>query len=111
MKAVIELLIKTFVLLVTAYVVPGFHIQSYTSAFFVAIVLAILTILLKPILILLTLPITVLTLGLFTFVINAILLVIATNIVKGFTIDSFWTAIIASIVITLVGSLINTFLK
>lgn len=111
MKLIVELIIRAFVLLVTAYLVPGFHIQSYTSALIIAIVLGILNAFLKPILILLTLPFTILTLGLFTFVVNAILLIIASNIVKGFTIESFWTAIVASVVITIVGSLINIFLK
>lgn len=111
MKLIVGLIIRTFVLLVTAYLVPGFHIQSYSSALIVAIVLGILNALLKPILVLLTLPFTILTLGLFTFVINAVLLAIAANIVKGFTIDSFWTAIVASVVITIVGSLINIFFK
>lgn len=111
MKLVAELLIKAFVLLVTASIVPGFHIQSYGSAIVVAIVLAVLNVLLKPMLLLLTLPITILSLGLFTFVINAVLLLIATYFVKGFAIDSFWSAIVASVVITIVGSLIHIFLK
>ncbi|MBI2616678.1 phage holin family protein [Candidatus Gottesmanbacteria bacterium] len=110
MKLIVELIIRAFILLLTTYLVPGFHIQSYTSALIVAIVLAILNVLLKPLLLLLTLPLTILTLGLFTFVINAILLLIAANIVKGFTIDSFMTAIIASIVITLLSAVINAFL-
>lgn len=111
MKILIEWIIKTLVLLITSYLVPGFHIESYTSAFIVAAVLGILNILIKPILIILTLPVTILSLGLFMFVINAILLLIAAQIVKGFQIDSFGTAIIASIVITIIGSLLNWIFK
>ena len=111
MKLLADWIVRAFVLLITTYVVPGFRIESFTTALVVAAVLAILNLLLKPILVILTLPATILTLGLFMFVINAILLLITSNIVGGFKIDSFMTAILASIVITVVSSLINLIIK
>ncbi|OGG02249.1 hypothetical protein A2W14_05160 [Candidatus Gottesmanbacteria bacterium RBG_16_37_8] len=111
MKFLIDLLIRAMVLLLTAYLLPGFKIDSYTTALFIAIVLAILNILVKPLLIILTLPVTILTLGLFYFVINAILLVIASKFIDGFKIDSFTTAIIASIIIAIISALVNSIIK
>jgi len=111
MKILSEWIIRTLILLLTAYFVPGFKINSYTSAFAVALVLAVLNMFVKPILLLLTLPATILTLGLFMFVINAILLIIASKLVPGFEIDSFFTAIVASIVITIISSLVNFIFK
>ena len=107
MKLLAEWITRALVLLVTAYSVPGFKIDSTATAFVVAAVLGILNLLLKPFLVLLTLPATILTLGLFMFVINALLLLIASNVIRGFHIDSFVTAIIASLVISLVSSLLN----
>ena len=111
MKLIVDLLMRMVVLLITTYLVPGFHIDSYTTALVVAIVLGILNVLVKPILVFLTLPATVITLGLFIFVVNAVLLIIASKFIPGFRIDSFFTAIVASIVISLVSSLLSTLIK
>ena len=111
MKFLAEWLVRAFVLVITTYIVPGFRIDSFTTALIIAAVLAILNLLLKPILVILTLPATILTLGLFMFIINAILLLITSSIIEGFKIDSFITAIVASIVITVVSSLVNLIIK
>ncbi|OGG15233.1 hypothetical protein A2773_04680 [Candidatus Gottesmanbacteria bacterium RIFCSPHIGHO2_01_FULL_39_10] len=111
MKLIIELLIKAFVLLVTTRLVPGFNIDSWTTALIVAFILGVLNIFIKPILLFLTLPATILTLGLFMFVVNALLLIIASKLVSGFQIESFGTAIIAAVVITIISSLVNLFIK
>ena len=111
MKLLAEWITKALVLLVTAYFVPGFKIDSTLTAFVVAAVLGILNLLLKPVLILLTLPATILSLGLFMFVINAILLLIASHFIRGFKIDSFSTAVIAAIVITVVSSILSAIIK
>ena len=111
MKFIIDLLIKALILLLTTSIVPGFKIDSYTTAIIIAVVLAILNVLVKPILILLTLPATILTLGLFLFVINAILILIASNLIDGFQIDSFGTALIASLVITIISSILNIIIR
>lgn len=107
MKLIIELLVRAFVLLVTAYLIPGFRIDSYWTAVVVAVVLGILNLFIKPVLQILTLPINIITLGLFNFIINAILLLVTAHFVRGFQIDSFFTAIIAAVVIALVSSFVN----
>jgi putative membrane protein len=111
MKILAEWIVRALILLVTAYIVPGFHIDSYGTALLVALVLGLLNLLVKPILILFTLPATILTLGLFIFVINALLLMLASALVKGFKIDSFFTAIIASIVISLLSILVQVIFR
>lgn len=111
MKFLVDLIIRALVLLLTTYLVPGFRIDSYVTALLVALVLAVLNILVKPLLVILTLPVTILTLGLFYFVINAILLVISSRIIDGFRIESFGTAIIASIVIAVISALLNAVIR
>lgn len=111
MKFAIDLSVRALVLLLTASVVPGFKIDSYTTAVIVALVLAILNLLVKPLLVILTLPVTIITLGLFYFVINAILLALAAKFVDGFKIESFGVAILASIVITIISSILNLLIR
>ncbi|KKS97660.1 MAG: hypothetical protein UV73_C0006G0014 [Candidatus Gottesmanbacteria bacterium GW2011_GWA2_43_14] len=111
MRFLVDLLIRALVLLLTASVVPGFKITDYVTAVIVALILALLNLILKPVLIILTLPATILTLGLFMFVINAILLLIASRLVSGFQIENFGTAILASIVITVISTLLNILIR
>jgi putative membrane protein len=101
MKLLIRLIINSLIIFLIAKFLPGFTVYSFWTAFIVAIVLGLINITLKPILLLLTLPINILTLGLFTFVINALLLMLTSLIVKNFVIDGFWTALIASLLISL----------
>ncbi|OGG20416.1 hypothetical protein A3D03_01605 [Candidatus Gottesmanbacteria bacterium RIFCSPHIGHO2_02_FULL_40_13] len=108
MKLIADWIVRALVLLVTAYLVPGFQIESVSTALMVAFVLGILNLLIKPLLILLTLPLNILTLGLFTFVINAFLLLMASSLVRGFHVGSFFTAIVASIVISIVSAIISS---
>jgi len=103
----IQLLINIIAFYVTAYIVPGFSVSGWQALVVMAIVWGILTLLVKPILLVLTLPITILTLGLFTFVINALLLMIMSAIVPGFHVTGFGTAIIAAIVLSLVNMLLS----
>lgn len=107
MKLIINLLVATFIIIVTAYLLPGVHVESFTAALVAAIVLGIINLLVKPLLILLTLPITILTLGLFRFVINAVLILLASSIVPGFKVDGFWWALLFSIVFSLINSFVN----
>lgn len=111
MKLIADLLVRSLVLLITTYLVPGFKIDSFLTALLVALVLGVLNVFIKPFITLFTLPLTILTLGLFTFVINALLLILASNFIKGFQIDSFITALLASIVISLVSAVLNTLIK
>jgi putative membrane protein len=104
---IIRLLINILAFYITAYIVPGFVIRGWQPLVVMSVVWGILTLLIKPVILILTLPITIITLGLFTFVINAVLLLVMTSIVPGFTIAGFGTALVAAIVL----SIINMFLS
>ncbi len=99
MNILLRLLINTIIILLVAYILPGFKVDGPFIAIIVAVVLGIVNITLKPILLLLTLPINILTLGLFTFVINALMLLVAAALVPGFEIEGFFTALAAALVI------------
>lgn len=107
MRIIINWLVSALVILIAAYLLPGVHVENLFVAFIVAIVLGILNAIIKPVLVLLTLPLTFATLGLFIFVINAVLVLLATIIVHGFQVDNFWWALLFSIVV----SLLNWFLQ
>lgn len=94
-------------ILVVATLVPGFSVNSFTTALIVALFLGILNALIKPILIILTLPINILTLGLFTFIINAALIWMVAQIVKGFTLSGFAPALIAALLLWLINLTVN----
>lgn len=100
-------LVAAISLMITAYIVPGFVVKSFVAAAIAAIVLGLVNAIVKPILVLLTLPLTILTLGLFLFVINAFTIWLAGAITPGFTVTGFGPALVGSIVLTLVASAIN----
>lgn len=108
MNFLIRLLVSALAAMVTAYVLPGVRIDNFRSALILAVVLAILNLLVKPVLILLTLPVTIITLGLFLLVINAIIILIASNLVKGFRVDGFIWALLFSLVLTIVSGIMNS---
>jgi putative membrane protein len=83
----------------------GVHVAGFTTALIVAVVLGLLNIFIKPILVVLTLPITFVTLGLFLLVINALIIILCDNIVGGFSVDSFWTALFFSIILSILQSI------
>ena len=107
MSILINWLVSALAILVSAYILPGVHISGFTTALVVAIVLGIINAIIKPILIILTLPITLLTLGLFTLVINATIIIITTKLVPGFRVDGFWWALIFSIVLSIINSFLH----
>ena len=107
MNILISWLVYSLAILVAGYVLPGVHISSFFTALVVAIVLGIINAFIKPILIILTLPITILTLGLFTLVINAFLIMLTSWIVPGFVVDGFWWALLFSIVLSVVNWFLN----
>ena len=106
-KNIIKFLINGFAVYAAAYLIPGVTISSFFDALIVALILALLNILVKPLLILLSLPINILTLGLFTFVIDAIIVLLAAVIVPGFGVDTFWIAILFSIVLALLSFVLH----
>ncbi len=99
---IVHWLIGTISILCAAYIIPGIKIERLSSAVWAAAALGVLNVLLRPILVFLTFPITVVTLGLFLVVINALMIMLAGEIVKGFRVASFWSALWASLVISVV---------
>lgn len=102
----IRLLITAFLVLLLANLLPGIHVDSFMQSIWVAIVLVILNLLVKPILILFTIPLTILTFGLFLFVINALIILFCGEIVGGFHVASFWNALLFSIILSLSQSFV-----
>ena len=107
----IRWLTLTAAIIFTAYLLDGIQVSGFVSAFFAAAMLGILNALFRPILILLTLPLNILTLGLFTFVINALMLKMASGVISGFDVHGFWSAIFGSLIISLVSWLLNAFIN
>ena len=97
-------------LVITAEIIPGIHISGLLNGLFAAAILGIVNVMLKPILIIFTIPITIFTFGLFLLVINGITLWITSEIVPGFWISNLGSAIIGSIILSIVNWLINSFL-
>lgn len=100
-------IIMALSVLAAAYVLPGVAVASFISALLVALVLGVLNAFIKPILIILTLPINILTLGLFTFAVNALLILLTASLVPGFNVTGFWWALLFSITLTIVLYLVN----
>lgn len=103
----IQLVVNAIAFYVTAYLVPGVKISGFEPLVVISVVWAVLAVLVRPILILLTLPVNILTLGLFTFVINALLIMAMARFVPGFEVDGFLTALIAAVVLALVNMVLG----
>ncbi len=110
MKLIARLLLTVLTLLVIAEYVPGIAVDGFYAALIAAIVLGLLNVFLKPILIILTLPINILSLGLFTFVINAGIFWFAANTIEGFSVATFWHALLGSLIVTVVGTVGSKYL-
>jgi putative membrane protein len=111
MKFVVKLIISTLAVLITAMILPGVHLDQndFLTAFFVAAVLAFLNTIVKPILIILTVPFTIFTLGLFILVINTFINLLAAYLVDGFTIDSVWDAFLFSLILSFITWILEAF--
>jgi putative membrane protein len=107
MSWILKLFLRTMAVAITAYLVPGVVVVDWVAAVVAAVVLGILNSILRPILLVLTIPINVMTLGLFTLVINTVVVLLAAELVPGFGVASFWTALLFSIVL----SVVNWFLE
>jgi putative membrane protein len=103
MNIVIKWIVNALIIMVAAYILPGVHVMNFWTALVLALVMGVLNVLVKPLLILLTLPITLVTFGLFLLVINALMVLLASHLVSGFTVDGFWWALIFSIVVSLIN--------
>jgi putative membrane protein len=107
----IRWLTTTAAIVGTSYLLDGIQVSGFISAFFAGALLGILNAFFRPIALLLTLPINILTLGLFTFIINALMLKMASAVIPGFDVYGFWTAIFGSLMISLISWLLNSFLS
>ncbi|HTY24323.1 MAG TPA: phage holin family protein [Desulfomonilaceae bacterium] len=99
----IHWLVITIAILVAAHIIPGIRVDSVGAALIGAAILGVLNVLVKPILVILTLPITLITLGLFLFVINALVFLLAGSLTAGFHVQSFWPALLGSLVVSVVS--------
>ncbi len=100
----------TLAVLLAAYLMEGIRVSGFGAALGAAAILGILNAFFRPIALILTLPINILTLGLFTFVINAVMLKMASGVVGGFEVYGFWTAVFGALVISLISWLLSTFI-
>jgi putative membrane protein len=103
-----KLVTTSLAVLIVAYLLPGVTVDSALSAIGLSLVLAILNIFIKPLLVLLTLPITIVTLGLFLIVVNALIILLADEIVPGFSVDGFWWAVLFSLILSVVVSVLES---
>ena len=107
MQVLIRWLLNALVIIVAAYILPGVGVSGFIVALLVALVLGLLNAVIKPILVLLTLPINIISLGLFTFIINAFLIWLTAKIIPGFSVSGFGYALLFGIVLSIVGYVVN----
>lgn len=112
LRWILSIVLNAVALIIVAELFESFHLEGFGTAILASIILGILNVIVKPILIILTLPITIFSLGLFLFVINAVTLMITQSVMgSSFVIDGFGTAIIASIIISLLNLILNRLVK
>ncbi|MDC1205230.1 phage holin family protein [Candidatus Pacebacteria bacterium] len=110
MVIISRILVSALALLLAAYLVPGIEVESLYVAIIAAIILGILNLVVRPILIILTLPITIVTLGLFMFVINAGIFLFVASFIDGFVVNGFLIALLGSLLVSIVSSVGNKFI-
>ena len=103
MTFLLKWLISTLAVIITAYLLPGVHVRNFFAALVAALVLGIINAIIRPIFVVLTLPLTVVTLGLFLFVINALLILLTSAVVPGFEVRGFWWALLFSLVLSVIS--------
>lgn len=107
MEILIVWLVSAVLIFVLANILPGITVVSFVTAFVVAVVLGLVNAVIRPIILLLTLPLNILTLGLFTFVINALMVLLVASIVPGFSVASFWWAMLFSIILSVANAVVK----
>ncbi len=108
---VVRWFILAIAIIFASYVLEGIHVASFFSAFFAAAFLGLLNAFFRPILIIITLPINILSIGLFTFIINALLLKMVSGVIAGFEVHGFWTAIFGALIISAANWFLSSFLQ
>ncbi|MDO6605265.1 putative membrane protein [Arenibacter palladensis] len=111
MNLILRILLSAIAVVILAKILPGVGVDSYTTAIIVAIVLSLLNFIVKPILVILTLPVTILTLGLFLLIINAIIILLADYFVDGFQVNNIWWALLFSLLLSFLQSIFYSFLN
>lgn len=111
MKLIIKLLLTALAVVVLSKILPGVAVEGYGAAIIVAIVIALLRLIVKPILVILTLPITIVTFGLFLLIINAIIILLASSFVSGFHVDTIWWAVLFSVLLSIFQSILFSVIK
>ena len=111
MKLIVKILLTAIAVVIIAEFLPGVEIANYSSAIVVAIVLGLLRVTVKPLLIFFTLPATIVTLGLFLLVINAVIILLADYFVSGFAVSGFWIALLFSLLLSLFQSVLYSLLN
>lgn len=111
MNLIIQFLLNGLAVVVAAYILPGVSVDGYGTALIVALVLSIANVIVKPILIVLTIPLTIATLGLFLLVINAIIIMLVDALVPDFEVANFWWALAFSLILSLINALFSDLAK
>ncbi|TXE15436.1 phage holin family protein [Psychroserpens burtonensis] len=111
MNLLIRLIVTAGIVMFLAHFLPGAEVTGFVAALIVAIVLGLLNFIVKPILVILTIPITIVTLGLFLFVINACIIMLADNFIDGFGVNGFWIALLFSILLSICQSIAYSLLE
>ncbi|WP_291868632.1 phage holin family protein [Maribacter sp.] len=111
MKRILRLLLSALAVILLAQILPNVGIDNYVTAIIVALVLSLLNFIVKPILIIFTLPVTILTFGLFLLFINAFIILLADYLIDGFYVSGIWSALIFSLLLSILQSILFTFLK
>lgn len=111
MNTFLKILITALAVAILSFILPGVTVSGYFSAIIVATVIALLNMFVRPVLIFFTLPATLVTLGLFLFVINAIIILLADKLVNGFTVSGFWAALLFSILLSVLRSFLFKLFK
>lgn len=111
MQTILKILLTAIAVMILAYILPGVEVASYWSAIIVAVVLGLLRLIVKPILVFLTFPITIVTLGLFLLVINAAIILMADYFIGGFAVRNFWWALAFSVLLSFLQSILFSLLE
>jgi putative membrane protein len=111
MKLIIRLLLNAIAVVILAKVLDGVSVDSYTTAIIVAVVLSILNLFVKPVLIILTLPITIVTLGLFLLIVNALIILLADRLIDGFSVNGVLSAVVFSVLLSILQSILHSVFK
>ena len=105
----VKWIINSLAILIVGKYLPGIHVPDYVTALLVALVLALVNVIIRPILLILTFPITVLTLGLFTFVLNGLMFWFVSVFIKTFTVDGLWWAVLGAFIVSVISTILNRF--